>query len=79
MKKCIVIVFDTPKFANSLNDMCDICGSDIKEICDFDDRWEVFDKYLEDEYKDLELCLDSEGLVYNLFNSIEVYGLVLCK
>ena len=79
MKQCIIVVFDTPTYANSLEDIDSIQTSQIKEICDFDDRWEVFNKYLKDEYQELSLCRDGDGLVYDDFNQSEVYGLMLVR
>ena len=76
---CIVVVFDSPTYANSLEDIGRINASDVKEICDFYDRWKVFNKYLKDEYQELSLCRDEEGLVYDDLNQSEVYGLILVK
>lgn len=78
MKQCIIIVFDKPRYATSIEDLY-ISGSDIKSICDFDDRWESFNEYLKDDYKELSLCRDDEGLVYDDFQQDVVYGLMLVR
>lgn len=77
MAKCIIIVFDSPRYGTCLDDIRDVNISDIKEVCDFEDRWDVFEKYLKDKDKELSLCRDEEGLVYNDFNSDENYGIIL--
>lgn len=79
MNNCIIIVFDFPQYASRLEDLTSISISEIKEVCDFADRWEVFDKYLNEEYKDIELCRDDQGLVYDNFHQSDVYGLMLIK
>ena len=78
MASCVIIVFDNPHYAFKLSDLdYTISPHEIKTICDFDDRWVVFNKYLDEETKELSLCRDNEGLVYNDFDQDQVFGLIL--
>lgn len=62
--KAIIIVFDQPQYLESKNDKI-ISIDDIKEVCDFDDRWETFEKYISENIKNEEYSfyIDNDGFV----------------
>ena len=78
MKKCIIIVFDHPSYRDNVEDL-DISTRDIKEICDFDDRWEVFYKYLKEDYKETYLYRHNDGGVCDDIMPDRYYGVILTK
>lgn len=73
MTQCIIIVFDSQKCAHDISEIDCICPHEIKAICDFDDRWRIFERYCDKP----NLCRDSEGLVYDNYFDTTVYGLIL--
>lgn len=78
MKYCTIIVFDEPRYGLELTDFnYSISPKDIKCTCDFEDRWDFFNMFLKEEYKNVNLCRDNQGLVYDHFNDNEVYGMIL--
>lgn len=76
--KCVIVVFKSSQYSEEIEDL-DFVGTDIKAICDFDDRWEVFNKYAEKIYdKDelTDLVRYSDGLVTDEYTR-KTYGLML--
>ena len=78
--KCVIVVFKYAQYSEKIEDL-DFVGTDIKAICDFDDRWEVFSKYAEKIYDKDELddlVRYSDGLVTGEY-SRKTYGLILTE
>ncbi len=74
--RAVIIVFEDIKYLNSITDE-KICIADVKAVCDWEDRWDVFQSYLKLEHQKQDMYRDEDGIVrwqYSGDNS--AYGVI---
>ena len=74
--KAVIIVFEDTKFIEDATDDR-ICISDIKAVCDWEDRWEVFCSFLKPDNSSLGLYREDNGIVrWEYDDGYSAYGVI---
>lgn len=74
--RAVIIVFEDMKYLDSITDE-KICIGDVKAVCDWEDRWEVFESYLKPEHQKQDLYRDEDGIVrWEYSGDASAYGVI---